>query len=232
MSQTTICDPEFGDIAIRRVRTSKHIRIKIDHNGILRATLPERAAVRHIYDLLESSRLSLRQTLSAIEAKKPIFVDGSRIGASHRLVIQLAGTLKVSLKSPNIFVNIPIGSTAEEPRVQAAILPIVTKTLRVEAKAYLPRRLRYLADTHGLHYENVRFSSAGTRWGSCSSSGTISLNIWLMQLHHELIDYVILHELSHTLYMNHSDAFWQLLASFDPGYKAHKLELKKYHPSI
>ena len=53
-----------------------------------------------------------------------------------------------------------------------------------------------------------------------------------MQLQHELIDYVILHELSHTKYMNHSDAFWKLLASFDPEYKVHRLELKKYHPSI
>ncbi len=106
------------------------------------------------------------------------------------------------------------------------------KILMKKAKAYLPYRLEYFAKLYGYTYERVRFSHANTRWGSCSSNGTISLNIGLMQVPKVLQDYVLLHELAHLHHMDHSAAFWAEVGSHDPRYKEHRRRLKSFSPGV
>lgn len=106
------------------------------------------------------------------------------------------------------------------------------KILMKKAREYLPYRLEYYAKLYGYHYERCRLSHAATRWGSCSSSGTISLNIGLMQVPEILRDYVIIHELAHLNHMDHSAAFWAEVAEHDPRYKEHRHKLKNFSPSV
>lgn len=106
------------------------------------------------------------------------------------------------------------------------------KLLMKDAKKYLPYRLEYFAKLYGYSYEKCRLSHAATRWGSCSSNGTISLNIGLMQVPEILRDYVIIHELAHLNHMDHSSAFWQEVASHDPKYEEHRKRLKMFSPGI
>lgn len=105
------------------------------------------------------------------------------------------------------------------------------KYLDAKARAYLPGRLNELARPLGIRYKKIRFSNASTRWGSYSSKGTISLNIQLMRLPKELIDYVLVHELCHVRQLNHGPKFWSLVAEMDPDYKAHRKALRQNHPS-
>jgi predicted metal-dependent hydrolase len=159
--------------------------------------------------------------------------DGMEIGKSHRLHLRhVPNKLAVTRQGQVITVYLPAHLELNTPEVVAAVRPEMQAALRIEAKNYLPRRLRYLADKLDCRYDKVRFSHASGRWGSCSSSGTISLNIALMKLPHELIDYVLVHELSHTKQMNHSAAFWRTVEEGDPNYKAHRRELKTYSPSV
>lgn len=106
------------------------------------------------------------------------------------------------------------------------------KVLMKKAKEYLPYRLEYFAKLYGYSYEKCRLMHANTRWGSCSSRRTISLNIGLMKVPEMLRDYVILHELAHLNHMDHSKDFWNEVGMHDKNYKVHEKKLKKFSPGL
>lgn len=106
------------------------------------------------------------------------------------------------------------------------------KALMKKAREYLPYRLEYYAKLYGYEYEKCRLSHANTRWGSCSSNKTISLNIGLMKVPEVLRDYVILHELAHLNHMDHSREFWAEVGSHDKNYKMHEKKLKHFSPGL
>jgi predicted metal-dependent hydrolase len=102
------------------------------------------------------------------------------------------------------------------------------KKIRAKAKQFLPARVDFLAKQHRFKYDKVSLRNQKTRWGSCSSKNHISLNIALVLLSPHLIDYVILHELTHTKHKNHSADFWNSLEAILPNYKTLRRELKKH----
>lgn len=106
------------------------------------------------------------------------------------------------------------------------------KLLMKKAREYLPYRLEYYAKRYGYTYDKCRLTHANTRWGSCSSRRTISLNIGLMKLPEALRDYVIIHELAHLHHMDHSKAFWAEVGEHDKNYKSHEKKLKMFHPGV
>ncbi len=106
------------------------------------------------------------------------------------------------------------------------------KILMKKAREYLPYRLEYYANLYGYSYGKCRLTHANTRWGSCSSNKTISLNIGLMKLPEVLRDYVILHELAHLNHMDHSRAFWAEVGTHDKRYKIHEKKLKQFNPGL
>jgi predicted metal-dependent hydrolase len=104
------------------------------------------------------------------------------------------------------------------------------RLLRQQAKDYLPGEMNRLALEYGFSYQMLKIRKSKTRWGSCSSKGTINLSFYLMLLPARLIEYVLLHELCHTVEMNHKAAFWTLLDHYTHGQskQLHK-ELRQYH---
>ncbi len=226
-----IHDEEFGDITIRRSAQATQVRLRVAPDGKLRASLPVYAPLFLLKRLIKSSRPELRKLL-AQSLPDTIYRDGQQIGKSHTLIVQPGARLSATVKKLRIVVTIPEDLGIDSLEASQEIRPAVIQALRVEARSYLPKRLQYLAQQLGFSYERVRFSHASSRWGSCSSTGTISLNIALMKLPFELIDYVIVHELAHTREMNHSDDFWALVAVGDPQYKLHRKALKTQTPSI
>ena len=92
------------------------------------------------------------------------------------------------------------------------------KWLSGTARTFLAPRLRKLAIRHGFRYKRLQIRGQDGRWGSCTSSGTITLNYKLMFLPAEVIDYLLIHELCHTRYLDHSKAYWQLVSELEPDY--------------
>lgn len=96
------------------------------------------------------------------------------------------------------------------------------------AKKKLIGRLDVLAEKYGFTYNRVFIKNQKSRWGSCSSKNNINLNVKLVRLPAELMDYVILHELVHTKIKNHGKKFWAELDKLVGNAKARDKELKKY----
>lgn len=223
-------DPEFGSITLRRTRQARNVRLKLDSRGIISISLPPRTPLFIAKQLLNESRPNLRQMLAEIKSKQPTYSDGDLIGKSHTLRFETADGDHYNhrLEQQHLVISRPV--LAEPAMLEETIFKGINKALRTQAKAYLPRRLQQLADQHGFSFQRTRFGNAGTRWGSCSSEGTISLNISLMQLPFNLIDYVLIHELCHTRQMNHSQSFWLLVEGICPDYKLLRRQLKQFHP--
>ena len=99
--------------------------------------------------------------------------------------------------------------------------PVPTKEeverLRAEAKASLPPRLEMLARRFGLRYGKVTVRAARSKWGSCSWRNDISLSLYLMTLPEHLRDYVMIHELCHTVHHDHSPRFHALVDRLTEG---------------
>lgn len=229
----SIVDKEFGEIKIRKNKLASSVKLSVGVDGSLRASIPYYSPEFAVRRLVNGSRDEIRKMLATHNAKNS-YQDGDLIGKTHTLFLRkFSGEeIKISNEGNQILVQIPQELAFENQLVQSEIRKTVSKILRKQAKAYLPRRIDFLAEKYGFSFEKLRFSHTGTRWGSCSSSGTISLNIALMNLPHHLIDYVIIHELCHTRQMNHSSKFWQEVEKYCPDYKKYVQEIKQFSPSI
>lgn len=228
-----IHDEEFGKITIRRSARSSQVRLRVAPDGTLRASLPLYAPAFLVKRLIKSSRQELRDMLSQAQPQT-VYSDGMRVGKSHTLIVRKVtlSAVQMNRRGQQIIISLPEDKSLQDSDVIRGVRDSIIAALRVEAKSYLPKRLSFLAAKSGFRYEKVRFSHASGRWGSCTSEGTISLNIALMKLPFELIDYVISHELAHTRHMNHSPEFWELVSQADPLYKEHRHSLKQEAPTI
>jgi predicted metal-dependent hydrolase len=100
---------------------------------------------------------------------------------------------------------------------------------KAEAEQRIVERLHELGKQHGFAYNKVFVRNLKSRWGSCSHKDNISLNVKLMALPEEMLDYVILHELVHTRIRNHSEDFWKELNRLVGNARALNLKLKRYN---
>lgn len=227
-----IIDHEFGAIAYLRSPNSRMVRLRVTEYGAVRASLPKRAPLYLVSELLNASRDDIRKLIAEQQSKRTIYTDGMTIGSAHKLVLKFADIAEPSRKYSGQQIEITLPRTYDllAPETQNYISAQIKRALRREATAYLPRRLNYLADLYGFSYERERFGNQRGRWGSCSSTGTISLNVALMNLPLELIDYVLVHELAHTKQMNHSTDFWAIVENCMPDYKVHRKILKSMSP--
>lgn len=159
-----------------------------------------------------------------------------------KFTVSTSGRLSMSIpkRTPDFLVKRYLDSNREIIRKKLPINDPATqrardyqkKVLMKKAKEYLPYRLEYYAKLYGYKYDKCRLTHANTRWGSCSSNKTISLNIGLMKLPEPLRDYVILHELAHLNHMDHSPAFWAEVGSHDKNYKSHNKKIKLFSPGV
>ncbi len=98
--------------------------------------------------------------------------------------------------------------------------------IRSFTKKYLTTRLHFFAKTMNVSYKKISIRDTSSRWGSCSSTGTISFSYRLIFAEPPIIDYVVIHELAHTVHHNHAKVFWNLVSLYYPDYKAARAWLR------
>ena len=217
MAKRIIEDNDFGKIIINSRINARNISLSIRADG-LHLTVPPYTKYTTIHDVVEKYR---SQLIPAFEKVKPQELNaGFRIDSECFKLKMEAGkgknfTLRYDDDEVTLFY--PANTDFNDKTVQTTIRNGIVRALKHNAAQMLPPVLETLALRHKLKYRKVKINGARRRWGSCTSAGTINLSCYLLLLPPHLSDYVMLHELAHTVEMNHSPRFWRLLDSLTDG---------------
>ena len=229
---------EFGKVMMIKSTRSRRISISARPFHPLRVTLPVFESFSRGERFLEEKEKWINKTLEKIrklEDQFTVFNEDTHFHThEHELKIERTeeDIPKVRLKDKRILVQIPLASDILSPEIQDMIRWGIQAAWRKEARKYLPVRLSELSRKHQIPYNRVIIKNNKTRWGSCSQKNNINLSLHLMRLPDHLIDYILLHELAHTIHKNHGRRFWQGMEKICPDARTLDKVLRSYRIEI
>ncbi len=233
MSQKIVDIPGVGKVQLVKSSRSKHIRITLTPDGA-RVSMPTWMPYAAGTAFVAQQKGWIRRQRENI-APRRLLGDGDRIGRMHTLhfmVVRTPTMVKTRIAATKITVQIHESTDIFDETIQARALEGAKKALKKEADLVLPARLAGLADKHGFTYSGVSTKQLKRRWGSCDSKQHIVLNYFLMELPWECIDYVLLHELTHTKHLHHGPAFWALMKLVLPSVDDIRKQMRQYQPML
>ncbi|NWF64860.1 MAG: M48 family metallopeptidase [Chloroflexi bacterium] len=201
------------------------IALIIERDGSLTVRAPRRATLQDIHGFITQKTdwiLRSREKLKAILAHpKKEYVDGERfLFLGTECDLRLVPPQRPALQFDGGFT---LGVSARERGERMFIQWYKTQALEIFSE-----RVSHYAALHGFEPKQVKINSAKTRWGSCTSTGTINFTWRLVMAPLEVIDYVVLHELAHLKIKNHSPRFWNLVELLCPEFKRHRKWLREH----
>ncbi|MEI7849597.1 MAG: SprT family zinc-dependent metalloprotease [Chloroflexota bacterium] len=216
--------PAIVDQLIRSKRKTIAILIQRDGKVIVRAPLKTSERVINAFVESKSTWISEKKALAQQRVSNPIrqFINGEKLpllGKQITLRLVEDHTQRTALTLQNEFL------LTKKAQTQAA--GIFEKWYKAYAAQIITERVKFHAAQFGFHYEKIRITSARTRWGSCSSRGTLSFTWRLVMAPLEVVDYVVIHELAHLKIKNHSAVFWAEVGRLMPAYQSRRDWLKK-----
>jgi len=234
MATKNVTIPTIGSVTLYKRRGNRSLRLSIGADGEVRVSMPYWLP----YHAGEEFALQKAAWIAAHrgQSRKQTLAHGQGIGKAHRLFFEqlpgTAGTVQARLRPNEIRISMPAHIASHDPRVQQAAHKASIRALRKEAELLLPQRLQTLAAQTGFHYNHVQVKQLKSRWGSCSADQHITLNLFLMQLPWHLIDYVLVHELTHTKVMRHGPPFWEEMERHVPRARSLRREIGEYQPVL
>jgi len=236
--QSKVVDyPEVGEVRYLKKKGIRRVSIVIKpFNGVV-VTMPYNVkyddAERFVLQKTEWIAMA-KKKMANLETRKTVFNESSSFTTKKRTLTFVRHDAEKDVVSCRILQNeirisVPHGISIEHSTVQDVAVKAIERAWTLEAKEFLPVRVSQLASNCGFSFGNVAVKRIKSRWGSCSHQNNINLSVYLMQLPDYLIDYVILHELCHTVEKNHGPKFWSLLDRHT-GARAKLLakEMKRY----
>ncbi len=215
----------------RAKRISARIR-----EGQMKITVPQGLTEKKAVAFIESAKeriFGLWQKALAAEEQKPMrrYDEGEHLlFLGEMLVLSVTKSrrqaIQIQRRDQNLIISIPTQvSDNDDPRVIAGALEAWYKT---QAREIFWAKLNQFAALMGVEYRQFRLKDQKTRWGSCSALGNINLN-WRVILAPEcVVDYLVVHELAHLRYLNHSSDFWHVVETYLPDYRGLRSWLKEH----
>jgi predicted metal-dependent hydrolase len=232
MANKQVIMPGIGTVNLYKRKGSRSIKLSVTATGAVRVTMPYWLPYEAGLVFVRSRKDWIAEHTASLDN---LLVSGQTVGKSHRLVFEKSPTAtKVATRvtATAIYITHPVTRTYNDDSVQAAAQRASIRALRAQAEDLLPDRLRELAQQHGFNYRSVQVKQLSGRWGSCDSHQNIIFNLFLMQLPWTLIDYVILHELTHTQVMRHGPEFWRAMARVLPDVQVRRRAMRQHKPAV
>ena len=211
-------------VVFARRKGTRSLRLSVKSDGVIRVGVPygvpEFMAKKFVEGKVEWIKTHLKPQLS--------ITNETHIGKNHRVIIKYVDSTRPSTKitDTEVRINLPYSISADSVKGQKIIKSACEKALIKESEILLLQRLEFLSIKHDIRYTSGSIKKLKSRWGACDSLNNIHLNCYLIQLDWHLIDYVICHELAHTLHHHHQASFWDYLSTIFPDYKNAKKEIK------
>ncbi|MDK2841037.1 MAG: hypothetical protein PWQ17_542 [Anaerophaga sp.] len=229
----------IGPVLFKSDRRCKGLSIRIKPFEGVVVMFPPGYSPRKALAFVEAKKSWIRKNKARIEEQEKavtIFDETTNFRTrSFQLKIEKAprDDVRLILNSGVLKVLYPQHINVADAPVQNAIRYGIEEVMRIEAKMVLPIKVRTFARQYHFKFNKVFIKNMKSRWGSCSSVNNINLNLHLMRLPEHLVDYVVLHELCHTVEKNHGPGFWRLLNELTGG-KAKTLaaEMRQYRTTL
>jgi predicted metal-dependent hydrolase len=211
---------------VRHSRRARRVAVRIDAGGRVELVVPRGVSEARALSFLASraqwvaQHLQRRRVAAAPEqAFPPQHVDLPALGERWRVFLAGGqGRLRLRAREGLLLEVRGTGDRSQWRR-------LLQRWLIARAQESLATRLAEQASLHGFSFRTISVRRQRTRWGSCSTRGTISLNLCLLFQSPAVMRYLLCHELSHTEHMNHSARFWQRVEQCEPQYRALDAEL-------
>lgn len=209
---------ETVEYDVRRSSDATKPRIDVDIHGVT-VVIPDATDVRPSDVLRENGAWVIEKQRNFERHREQIpdrtFEAGETfplLGTERELVIEPARSHAITDDEIRLR-----KSTVEQSTVEQ----VLENVYRREAREHFSERASHYSEQMDVEYEQIQIRRQRTKWGSCSTTGSISLNWRLMMAPPEVADYVIVHELAHLREANHDEEFWSLVAEYDPEYESH-----------
>lgn len=229
MPQKVIYLKNIGEVVVTSRKGSRSLRISLKPDGRVVLNIPRGVSQKLAEDFINAKIDWIKKH----RINQTLLVGNQQVGKSHRLIFTTGTGNRPSARiKQNQIVVTSGGQHYSSLTVQKIAKNAAKKALMAEANHLLPHRIKFLASQNNIQYKSLQIKHHKTRWGVCDSQKNIILNCFLMQLPWHIIDYVIIHELSHTVHMSHSKSFWDFVENIIPNTKNLRKELKQYRPSF
>lgn len=199
---------QIGPVNFFKNRRSKNIKIRVKPDQSVHVSFPFYVSMFEVSQFVNKNMGWITEQQQKFETQKSK-IEAGQIQTKLHLITVIEGSEN---KTKVNFYEIEIRLADFDSESSRSYLEnVMVGIYRFEAHKILPSKLTELAQKHGFQFNKLTIRNNKRNWGSCSALNNISLNLQMMKLPDELIDYILLHELVHTRIKNHGPHFWAKL---------------------